>query len=316
MGNSLLNELRGLEFYSFDPTCEPEQVISNFLFCHPGHLSLQSKSGWQIFSLKVKGKAVVQIAFNIKNKNARSPLKAPFGSIRLAGNINQKQMFFFLQRVVMVLRESGVETILIQNFPQAYNPAATQLLRKSLASLGFAVRAQVSSVLEVDRNNFESKIRISERQKLNKGNARFLFKRVATSHLARVYKFIETCRKNKGKSLSMPLQQLRGTIKAFPDDFFLFEVTENEQVVAAAVVIQVNKQILYTFYYAHDQAFDKISPIVFLFSGLYSFAQFNNYEMIDLGTSMTGNEINISLLHFKESLGARPTPKYIFEKTF
>ncbi len=82
----------------------------------------------------------------------------------------------------------------------------------------------------------------------------------------------------------MTLTELEETVKKFKRDFFLFEVNENETKAAAAIVIRVNKKILYTFYYAHENQFNRISPTVFLLSGIYSFAHENRYQLIDLGT--------------------------------
>lgn len=112
----------------------------------------------------------------------------------------------------------------------------------------------------------------------------------------------------------MSLLQLRKTVVVFPNDFLLFEVSDAQTTGAAAIVIRVNGKILYTFYYAHHAAFDKISPVVFLLSGIYDFAKANACELIDLGTSMQDDRINQPLLQFKKSVGGETSPKMIFEK--
>ena len=95
----------------------------------------------------------------------------------------------------------------------------------------------------------------------------------------------------------------------------LFQVADESHLAAAAIVIKVSDKILYTFYYAHDKKFNKISPVVQLISGIYEYAQARNFTLIDLGTSMVDGKINRSLIQFKKSIGGKPSDKYIFEKT-
>jgi hypothetical protein len=214
------------------------------------------------------------------------------------------------------LIRSGINYISIAHYPEVYQIKNTQLLYRSLIGLGFAAQMKISSIIEVDKNDFVSKIRISEKQKLKKAEKKFLFRQLPVSDLSRVYTFIESCRQDRNQKLSMSLYQVRKTINKFGSDFFLFVVDNEEGLAAAAIVIRINSKILYTFYYAHDKEFDKISPVVYLLSVIYTFAQKGKYQWIDLGTSMSGNEINKPLLHFKESVGGKPSVKYLFEKKY
>jgi hypothetical protein len=315
VGNTLLNELKDIKFYFFEPQLEPEQVIANYLFNHPDHLLLQAKNGWKVFGLKVNGKAVLQLAIHVKGGEARSPLKAPFGSLQSMGRVSSKALNFFLKSVVAFLTETeGCKRIVIKSYPEIYQGTTAKLLYRNLAALGFEASAEISSIIGVDKTDFEKKIKISERQKLLKSKARVRFHEISILRLTEVYRFIETCRNLKNQSLSMTLEELQKTVKKFKNYFFLFGVSENDTLAAAAIVIRINKKILYTFYYAHTSPFNKISPTVFLLSGIYAFARQHHYQVLDLGTSMSGKEINKPLLHFKESVGGKPSPKYIFEK--
>jgi hypothetical protein len=315
VGNPLLNELKGVEFYFFDPKLDPEQVIVNYLFNHPGHLFLQADQDWKVFGLKVNGRTALQMAFHIRGGKAQSPFKAPFGSLQSAGPVAQSELNFFLQSIEAFLTaKDAKQKIIIKHYPEVYQVTNTKLLCKNLVGMGFSAKAEVSSIIKVDNIPFERKIKISERQKLVKSKARFRFQQVPILQLTDVYRFIEACRHQKEHSLSMTLTELQETVKRFENDFFLFVLNENETIAAASIVIRINKRILYTFYYAHASPLKRMSPTVFLLSGIYSFARENRYQLVDLGTSMNGNEINKSLLYFKESVGGKRSPKYIFEK--
>jgi hypothetical protein len=314
MGNPILNELSAAEFYFFDPQRDRQQVIFNFLFSHPEHLLLQSPHNWKIFGLRINDIVVAQMAFHIQNNEAASPLKAPFGSLQSTAALSQPTLTFFLENIEVYLRTAGCRRIAIKNYPEAYADCNTRLLFETLRGLQFDTTTEISSIIGVDQKDFESMIRISEKQKLRKSKGRFKFQQTPLLQLPRIYDFIHACRLQKKQTLSMSLPELYETAQKFNDDFLLFEVCAETTMAAAAVVIRVNKNILYTFYYAHHHQFDPLSPVVFLLSGIYSFAQEHGYRLLDLGTSMNGDKVNASLLHFKECVGGKPSAKYVFKK--
>lgn len=276
---------------------------------------LQSRKHWKVFVLASKGKILAQFPVHLSGKKAASPLRAPFGSLQMANGISSTQLDYYVKKVLASLAESGISSITITNFPSLYHEKQSALIAQCLTANGFATSEQVSSVIEVDEIDYEKKIKLSERQKLKKSRAQFVFEQQPVKNLKQIYSFIDECRQERNQSLSMSLAQLTKTVKVFPDHFFLFAVRNSQAIAAAAIVIRVNKKIVYTFYYAHRKSFDKISPVVFLLSGIYRFAKGNNFKLIDLGTSMTGPTINQPLLQFKKSVGGTTTRKLIFEKT-
>ena len=306
-----------LEFYCHD-LVELRPATGAFLFNQPKHLFLQSKKGWRVYGLRHKQtkKVFAQIFFNIKGKRMFSPFRAPFGSLEIYGRVGQKKVAELFSKVEEDARGLGIEYLQITNYPEAYDPFATRLIQKSLARLNFKCILEVSSIIPVDHKIFERRIAISQRQKLRKSEKRFIFSQVKLTELKNIYNFIGTCRKEKGQILSMAFARLQKTASFLPKSFILFQVANEEQIAAAAIVIKVSEKILYTFYYSHDRKFDKISPVVFLISGIYKYAQEHHFTLIDLGTSMVSLGVNRSLMHFKNSIGGEPSDKFIFEKTF
>ena len=112
----------------------------------------------------------------------------------------------------------------------------------------------------------------------------------------------------------MTYSELHRTVRQFPNDFILFEAREGKTLSAAVIIIRINSDILYTFYYGHNHVYDKISPMVFLIGYIYGFARKNSYQFIDLGTSMSGLKINQSLLQFKKNMGGKTSIRCRFEK--
>src|SRR5437868_9730840 len=116
------------------------------------------------------------MAFHVDGVTAQSPLKAPFGSLQSVERISRKKLNFFLKGIDAFFKErGGQQRIIIKNFPDAYQIVNAKLLYTSLILLGFSARAEVSSIIEVEKKTFEKKIKISERQKLLKCKARFQF---------------------------------------------------------------------------------------------------------------------------------------------
>ena len=260
-------------------------------------------------------RVLAQLLIHIDGREGQSPLRAPFGSLELYENIEQKKVNEFLAIVQEDLLHQGVRHIQIKNYPKAYDEMTTNCLQKGLATLNFTCTEEVSSCISVDQVMFENKIAIAQRQKLRKCDKQFVFSRCKSNELKSIYHFIKTCREEKGQALSMTFAQIQKTASAFPKNFLLFKVSSEQEIAAAAIVIKVSDKILYTFYYSHNGKFNKISPVVFLISGIYKYAQHHHFSLVDLGTSMIKGEINKPLLHFKKSIGGQSSSKFVFEKS-
>lgn len=309
--------LDSLEFFHHN-LVEHRPKHGTFLFNQPEHLFLQSEKGWRVYGLRHKEtkKIVAQIFFNVKGKKMFSPLYAPFGSLEVYGTLGQREIESLFIKIEEDSKRLGIAHCQIKSYPEDYNPVTTRLLHKVASKLDFTCAEEVSSIIPVDVKIFEKKIAVSQRQKLRKSEKRFIQSQPGITTLKEVYNFISACRKEKNQSLSMSLVQLQKTVKRFPKNFILFQVADEQQIAAAAIVIKVSDKILYTFYYAHDRRFNRISPTVFLISGIYRYAQDHQFTHIDLGTSMVNGGINRPLIQFKKSIGGQPSSKYIFDKVF
>ncbi|MEQ1586656.1 MAG: hypothetical protein ABL895_12300 [Cyclobacteriaceae bacterium] len=290
---------------------------ATFLFNDRNHLLLQSKKGWHVFEFRESktDKTSARISFNIKSGEAQSPLHAPFGSVEVYRKMKDIQLKEFLEKVQSELMSMGVTKIIIRNFPDLYDEHLSQTVSQTMRSLRFSCREEISSIIQVDEKAFERKIKASERQKLKKATALFQIDRVGVSDLKLIYSFIADCRKERNQSLSMTLLELNKTISVYPEQFYFFKTIRNNEIAAAAIVIQISKDVLYTFYYAHAKKHNRVSPVVFLISSIYEFATVNKFNMIDLGTSMIDGHINQSLLHFKKSIGGVSCSKFTYTRS-
>lgn len=303
-------------FHSYDLQRESSFTRTRFLFNSPRHLWLQSGKNWRIYEALEENTGVVKvrIAFHVDADEASSPFRAPFGFLEIYRKISANELIGFFLLIEADLKNRGIRKIQIKSYPEVYDKNFG-MVEEILKRLQYSVTQEVSSIIPVDRRPFDKKIKISERQKLRKAKQLFSFEKVKRTYLKEIYTFIEGCRNEKNQSLSMSFVELKKAVLNFPRKFSFYRVHDASGTAAAAIVILVNKEILYTFYYAHAKRFDKVSPVVLLMDGIYEGAQEQGIEMIDLGTSMVNGKINRSLLHFKKSIGGQTNRKLIFEKT-
>jgi hypothetical protein len=289
---------------------------TSFLFNRPDHLKLQAGDWIHFYLLRLlKPRIMAEVSFHIENNRAVSPVKAPFGSFDFSERLPPQQLYTFIQGCQEILIKRGITGISITEPPLYYRKSG-ELLHTILLNLGFHVRkAEVSSGIRVDAMNFEDKIEIWERRKLKQAKAKGInCKHVPISELPTLYDFILQCRRQRGNTLSMTLDELSETALVFKEDFYLFAAFHEKELTAASISIRVRNGILYNFYSAHMRKFDALSPMVLLMNHMYKFCRSHQFELLDLGTSAINGQPNFSLLDFKLRLGAVPSMKLSFEK--
>jgi len=292
-------------------------VFESFLYNDYRHRHSQSVDNWKTFSLldEQAQQVVAQIHFNISDSIASSPCKAPFGSIQFS-DLEPETLLFFLIETEQKLKSIGVRKILIKDTAHQYRPGQSTLLSVLLLNSGFEIiNAEVNSAIVVDDINFENKISHAEIKRLKRSRQeQLVFQVLSMEKLDEVHSFIQSCREERGMSLSLTLLQLKNIFKSCPDDFVLFGIFQGDKLIAASISVKVNERILYDFYHAHPKSFDQLSPVVALVNGIYGYCQQNKFELLDLGTSAVDKKINFSLLNFKTQLGGQPSLKLTFEK--
>jgi len=306
-----------IAFHSGTPPKGFKPDFESFLFNTKKHRSLQSKSGWLEFHLLDFNKKQIlsSIYFNISNYKASSPLKAPFGSFEISLQVQLKDFCLFVQQIEVELKKEGVRKIEIQCPPELY--ISTQpLVTATLSMLGFKIiEAQPGCCIIVNKKSLFEKMFKDKKIKFRLAQKTGLtFKKLSLLKLSEVYSFIAKFRRKLNRTLSMSSSELAKTVKALPHSFLIVGVFLKGRMIAACICVIVSNSILYTFYSAHDDEFDKLSPRIFLLSNLYGWCQKNKVTLLDLGTSGVKDKPNPGLLDFKIRIGGTLTPKYKFEK--
>jgi hypothetical protein len=287
--------------------------LQAFRFSHTGE-------GWRSYCVINKSHSKVQasIYFHIKDTVARSPLRAPFGSLEFSEALPFDVLFEFIKFFEQRLHAEGISAVIIKSYAHAYSPKQSALLETFFINSAYEViTAEINSSIDVTSDSADDTFHRSQKRRLDKSlKAGLVFKEIQLDQLLPIYTFIAECRKKKAYGLSMSYEDLKKIVSLFPDRYFLFGVFEDDQLAAAAITIRVKQNILYDFYHDHASLFDHLSPVTLLVSGIYGFCRRNKITLFDLGTSATEGLPNFGLLRFKTLLGATPTPKLTFEKIF
>jgi hypothetical protein len=310
-----------LDTYTFHEGHLPPGSALDFepsLFNTSEFISLQSATGWlSYYSVDTRSKNVVAaITFHIENDTARSPLKAPFGSLECSEQINPGMLFDFLQYVEDKLRHNRIATVYIRNPPRAYAPGLIALLETFLLNQGYIVSdAEVGAVIPVTGQSFGEIIRHSELLRRRQAHvAGMNFQKIPESDLESLFGFLATCHTTKGYQLSISLEDLKRTVDRFPGRYLLFGVMEGHNLIAGSVSIRVRKNIVYNFLVNHESSYNHLSPPVLLIDGIYKYCCEHKISMLDLGTSALQGKPNLSLLDFKLHVGGVSTSKLSFYK--
>jgi hypothetical protein len=288
-----------------------------YLFNTKEHRALQAVEGWQEFHLlnKVSKKVIASISFHVNDSVAKSPLRAPFGGFDYSQTVSIESIFTFIADVERALIKKGVQEIDILCPPELCS-SNQPFLTISLLNQGYQIiEAEPGACIEVDKTPLVEKMSKDKRARLRQcEKAGFTLKKLHLKKLETVYSFIANCRKKQGRQLSMSFPDLLKTVQVLPKSFFIVGVFDKSKMIGACICVRVSSSIVYTFYSAHDDAYDKISPRIFLLDNLYRLCQKNKVELLDLGTSALNGKPNFPLLDFKLRVGATLTSKFRFKK--
>ena len=280
------------------------------LYLRPAHLALApAEPGFSAYlEDHAAGCTLAQLHLSVDSATgqARSPAQAPFGAVQLAPGLAPAAVHHLLDAAEAELRKRGVSRLAMRGYPLAYDPAGAATLAEVLRRRGYRVALAEQNYYLDPARAYETHLHPSERRRLHKcRRAGLAVEQEPAYLLPQAYEFIQQCRQERGKTLSLPLERVRALFKTFPREHFLFSVREPDgEWAALTVAIQVSATVLYNFYPASPLRYNSLSPVVLLNEGLHAFARASGLTVLDLGTSTLDSKPNASLLRFKRHLGA------------
>ncbi len=278
---------------------------------------IQLKKDYQpvyCFQLDAETKNIINsIYFLCRDKKAISIPESPFGGFNIRATKGY-HLDEFVFKIIDHLKAKQIDEIIIKSPTNFYLSEVEQTSIQGLLNLGFCIDEEaINHHIVVTDANFDEIIHEMQKRKIKKAKTFNLnFREYKLSEISTVYAFINKCRIQKGVSINISLPQLLNAFKAIPESYKAFVVEMEDNIIAATIAVKVNDQVIYNYLPASDQAYNFLSPMVFLLNGLYAFCQSNNFKVIDLGISTLNNHPQDSLIKFKERMGGIMSKKLTY----
>ncbi len=292
-------------------------MANTFLFNTDFFLNRPSQAPYKVLIQRTQA-GNGRFVFSIHNGQGLSPYRAPFGSIEFSENWTQQELLCFVNEIDSIASEMHLQSMRIISYPTCYAPLQATLQHAILQEAGYTILcADTTYYLPVGQNSFYSQVHRMEQKKLRKFNKEgFSVVLDAQPSLSSLYSLIADTRVRKGYPVSMSETQFIDMVRYLNQHCLIFSVYDNAVLMATAVVIKVNADILYTFYVADHAEYRSFSPVVSLYEAVYNYAKENSYKLIDYGIGTESGKANPSLSAFKKHIGGVPSPKYTFFKKY
>lgn len=258
-----------------------------------------------------------RICLAVQKSECLSPLRAPFGSVEVQGPYSATVVHQLLDEVDHFAKAHKLHTIRVVHPPDGYDPDTSYLIAKALQARGFHLLHQdLNFHLEVGLE-FKTHLHRSERWKLNKSKrCGYSFHPISQPDWDVVFPFLLQSRERKGFALSMNREELQKAFQLFPNQYKMFCVRIDNHMVALAITVWVNSDILYVFYTADHLGHRKLSPVVLIHEGLYNYCLQHKIKLLDLGTASLKGIVNSGVATFKRNLGGVASLKQSWVKRY
>lgn len=280
------------------------------LYNHPDYLFITSNDTiYTLLIQEIHSQRRTWIHFRRENNILISGAHAPWGGWEGETILLQMYVHLFKHIWVTIAYWLQVKEISIKYPPIVYCTQSRYLNNATTTSYSSRFTSRKNTAIEMNSQPFIHRIKANEARRIRQGEAAGLsVKRVPID--LNLYQFIYHCYHEKSYELSISFQRLCSLVEQFPDRYFAVGVMNNEQLIAATVVVRASSQLLYNFLPASLSSCKSVSPIVLLYQYLYRYCQRNSIGYLDLGVSLDGEgKEKDSLLAFKKRMGGHTSEK-------
>lgn len=293
--------------------------FDNYLFNKLKHINTQGIEDRADFFIinNIKKRIEGKIHFLLKDGVAYSPYKSLFGSFEFNPRIHPHLILEFWHFIELNLKSRGIRQVSITNFAAGYSPKKATIIKNAMDKSGFSISLKaVNHHIEILDDPLEKRMHTMELRRLEKCQTHgFAFREDPPEKIDEIYEYLQICREEQGLELSITKDKLLEYQELFPQNYVLFSVRRDDEILAATLAIKVHRKIIYSFLPGSLRKYKKFSPTVMLNHGLYGYCQNHQMELLDLGISTEKNgEDQKSLIAFKQRMGGQKSYKYFFEK--
>lgn len=275
------------------------------LFHRPEFYHLHADQESVFFEWLVDEKVVASIHFGpIGDGLWRSPARGTYAGYWTTPAISVDELLAFHAAVETRLKVLGATSLEILPVPEAHSQSRFAIQCYALLSSGFRIgQCDLNYTARMD-GPLSERMSYGNRKRLKKcANEGLIAERLPLQDIDAVYAVIAANREGKGYPLSMTLEQVREMAVAFPEDLLLFGMTSAGELIAGAICLRVDQDVLYVFYWGDRPGYSALSPVVTLAAAIADCCRAMGISLLDVGTSTVGAEPNAGLIHFKRGLG-------------
>lgn len=279
-----------------------QTIPTQFLFNQYSYLRAHASSIVS-FVDKINAPTILLNCIEASEGNYISGYRAPFAGIEYTANAD---VSVFVKNVLNALAEKNAKSLTIKQAPECYQPNVCNAIHEALMANGFVEQVrETNQYIVVDfLKAFSTDIDAQKRRRLSNakkmGMRVELFDRIDSDDW---YELYSKARIDKGFPITLSKETYRSLAEKLPDVYTYAGVFLNETLIANAIFVRINADVLYYFVAASDPTYAELSPTVLLIEALYKKAVRDKYGFIDLGISSVDSVLNNGLHQFKKHLG-------------
>jgi hypothetical protein len=290
-------------------------VPIDFLFNTPTYLYNHCTSVL-FFSSAIDTPSITLNVVETTTRQYVSGIRAPFGGVEC---MDTRNLDVFIKEMIAELKSREARSILIRQAPTCYQEMFAHEIHEALLANGFKITVnETNQFIPVDAlSDFSKEIDAQKRRRLN--NAKKMGMRVSLfNHIDTVdwYTVYSTARMDKDYPVTLSQKDYNTLSNSISGVYTYAGVFLNEVMIANAIFVRVNKDVLYYFLAASKPEYADLSPTVLLIEAMYEKAVAEKYKIIDLGISSVDGVLNPGLHQFKKHLRGLDCSKRTYEFLF
>ncbi|MDE6277385.1 MAG: hypothetical protein K2M06_04675 [Muribaculaceae bacterium] len=286
---------------------EPVSAYSTPAFCKLNSWKV-SDVKYLCFSSGDDPVAGIIVGVNRESRLACSPFSAPFGGVDVLRELRVEEVLEIYEALRAYIAPYRLRIVLPPDF---YSPSNIVRQAYALNALGASATIWLNHSYNLQgRPAFETLLSDKMRQHLRRAR-RSAYEVIRNPELEEAYEVIRRNREERGYPLAMSLEDMRDTASVIPQEYIVLR--HEGLAVAAAISYRPAPGITQLIYWGHLAECKGKYPMIALAREVYDRALESSCNFLDLGPSTSAANPNDSLAAFKESVGAKPDLKYIFE---
>lgn len=287
---------------------------ASFLFNQDFYLKNQTTSALYFFDQRINPNLLCSI-IEVSTGNFVSGYRAPFAGIECK---DIHQLHTFIEYIKETCQSLGATSITLRQAPVCYQPETSAAIHETLMKHGFQIKfSDVNQHISVTDAPFYTLLDDQKKRRLTKlkstGARLEILDRIDSDTWYDVYvqsrivkNFPVTISKEAYMDLSAKISGTYQYAGVYLEDTLL----------ANAIFVRVNEDVLYYFLAASDADYASLSPSVFVLEAMYELAQKQQHKILDLGISSVNGQLNEGLHLFKKHVGAIDSQKNTYEFVF